>query len=61
MVVLKTSKVSPRTQVIVVELFKEAGFPPGVLNLLSLSTKNSPALTPEIIAHPAVRHINVKI
>lgn len=60
-VVLKTSEVSPRSQSLVVELFEEAGLPAGVLNLISLSTKNAPALTAEIIAHPAVRHINVII
>ena len=60
-VVLKTSEVSPRTQALVVELFEEAGLPAGVLNLITFSPKKAPALTAEIIAHPAVRHINVTI
>ncbi|KAF8804740.1 aldehyde dehydrogenase [Phlegmacium glaucopus] len=57
-VVLKSSEVSPRSQALVVELFEDSGLPAGVLNLISLSRENAPALTAEIIAHPAVRHIN---
>lgn len=60
-VVLKTSEVSPRSQVLVAELFEEAGLPAGVLNIISMSRESSPVLTAEIIAHPAVRHINVRI
>ncbi|TFK31023.1 aldehyde dehydrogenase domain-containing protein, partial [Crucibulum laeve] len=57
-IVLKSSEYSPRSQAIVVELFLEAGLPPGVLNFISISRENAPALTSEIIAHPAVRKIN---
>jgi len=57
-VVLKTSEYSPRSQSIVVDLFEEAGLPAGVLNLISCSPNKAPALTAEIIAHPAIRHIN---
>jgi acyl-CoA reductase-like NAD-dependent aldehyde dehydrogenase len=56
--ILKSSEFSPRSQSIVVELFEEAGLPPGVLNFISMSRENAPALTAEIIAHPAVRCIN---
>ncbi|KAK0482435.1 Aldehyde/histidinol dehydrogenase [Armillaria novae-zelandiae] len=57
-VVLKSSELSPRSQFIVAELFQEAGLPAGVLNLVSVSKEDSPALTAEIIAHPFVRKIN---
>ena len=58
-VVLKSSEYSPRSQALVVELFQEAGVPAGVLNFISISRENAPALTAEIIAHPLVRNINV--
>jgi len=58
--VLKGSESTPGTQALVAELFEEAGLPAGVLNILSISRENAPALTAEIIAHPAVRHINVR-
>ncbi|KAL0958043.1 hypothetical protein HGRIS_000219 [Hohenbuehelia grisea] len=57
-VVLKSSELSPRSQLVVVELFEEAGLPPGVLNFVSMSRETAPALTSEIIAHPAIRKIN---
>ncbi|KAG7447024.1 aldehyde dehydrogenase [Guyanagaster necrorhizus] len=57
-VVLKSSELSPRSQFIVAELLHEAGLPEGVLNVVSISREDSPALTAEIIAHPAVRKIN---
>ncbi|KAK0215616.1 Aldehyde/histidinol dehydrogenase [Armillaria fumosa] len=57
-VVLKSSELSPWSQFIVAELFQEAGLPAGVLNLVSVSREDSPALTAEIIAHPFVRKIN---
>ncbi|EDR01973.1 uncharacterized protein LACBIDRAFT_175070 [Laccaria bicolor S238N-H82] len=57
-VVLKSSEYSPRSQALVVELLQEAGLPAGVLNFISISRENAPALTAEIIAHPLVRNIN---
>ncbi|KAK0232067.1 Aldehyde/histidinol dehydrogenase [Armillaria nabsnona] len=57
-VILKSSELSSRSQFIVAELFLEAGLPAGVLNLVSVSMEDSPALTAEIIAHPFVRKIN---
>ncbi|KAH9477607.1 Vanillin dehydrogenase [Psilocybe cubensis] len=56
--VLKSSEISPRSHSIVVELFKEAGLPDGVLNFVSMSRDSAPSLTSEIIAHPAIRHVN---
>ncbi|KAF9564492.1 ALDH-like protein [Agrocybe pediades] len=56
--VLKSSEFSPRGHAAVVELFHEAGLPPGVLNFVSVSRENAPTLTAELIAHPAVRSVN---
>ncbi|CAA7268425.1 unnamed protein product [Cyclocybe aegerita] len=57
-VVFKSSELSPRSQSLVVDLFEEAGLPAGVFNFISISRENAPALTAEIIAHPAVRITN---
>ncbi|EMD35466.1 hypothetical protein CERSUDRAFT_96582 [Gelatoporia subvermispora B] len=57
-VVLKCSEVSPRSQAIVLELFKEAGLPDGVLNFISTSRSDAPTRVAEIIANPLVRAIN---
>ncbi|KAF8699475.1 hypothetical protein AX14_000920 [Amanita brunnescens Koide BX004] len=56
-VVLKSSEYSPRCHSIVVEVFHEAGLPDGVLNFVSCSRENAPALVADIIAHPLVRKI----
>ncbi|KAH9848740.1 aldehyde dehydrogenase [Lenzites betulinus] len=57
-VVLKTSEISPRTQIIVAEIMEKAGLPKGVLNFVSVAKEDSPARVAEMIAHPAVRKIN---
>ncbi|TDL24450.1 ALDH-like protein [Rickenella mellea] len=57
-VVVKPAEVCPRSQAVAIEVLHEAGIPPGVLNLVSVSKDNSPKLTAEIIANPLVRHIN---
>ncbi|KZT05339.1 ALDH-like protein [Laetiporus sulphureus 93-53] len=57
-VVFKTSENSPRTQFIIAELLHEVGLPKGVLNVVHISRENAPAMTSEMIAHPAVRKIN---
>ncbi|KAI0731464.1 Aldehyde/histidinol dehydrogenase [Fomitopsis betulina] len=58
-VVLKTSESSPRSQTLMAELLHEAGLPNGVLNIISTRRVDSPPRSAEIIAHPAVRKINV--
>lgn len=42
-------------------LYLQAGLPPGVLNFLSISRENSPKLVAELIGHPYIRHLNVRI
>ncbi|KAF9491691.1 aldehyde dehydrogenase [Pleurotus eryngii] len=56
-IVFKCSELSPRSQAIVADLFAEAGLPPGVLNIISISRETAPELTAEIIAHPMVRKV----
>ncbi|KAF9487174.1 Aldedh-domain-containing protein [Pleurotus eryngii] len=56
-IVFKSSELSPRSQVIVADLFAEAGLPPEVLNIISISTDTALQLTAEIIAHPMVRKV----
>ncbi|KXN85580.1 Salicylaldehyde dehydrogenase [Leucoagaricus sp. SymC.cos] len=57
-VVFKGSELTPRTHYIVAKIFHEAGLPKGVLNCISASAPNTPALVAKIIAHPQIRHIN---
>lgn len=57
-VVFKGSELSPRCLFAVVSVLHEAGVPPGVLNYISCSAANAPAVTGGIIASPSVRKIN---
>jgi benzaldehyde dehydrogenase (NAD) len=57
-VVLKASELCPQTHTLIVEVFVEAGFPDGVVGLVT----NAPAAAAEVVAalidHPAIRRIN---
>jgi acyl-CoA reductase-like NAD-dependent aldehyde dehydrogenase len=57
-VVLKGSELSPRTHQLIIETLQEAGFPPGVVNFVSHSAADAPAVVEAMIAHPAVRRVN---
>ncbi|KAF5356532.1 hypothetical protein D9758_008271 [Tetrapyrgos nigripes] len=57
-VVFRSSELSPRSQFIVIQAFREAGLPAGVINFISTSRENAPELTANIIAHPLVRKVN---
>jgi aldehyde dehydrogenase (NAD+) len=54
-VVFKPASLTPATAVRIVELFEEAGVPPGVLNLIIGSGSDA---GDEIISHPAVKAIS---
>ena len=54
-VVFKPATLTPATAVRIVELFEEAGIPPGVLNLIIGSGSDAGA---EIINHPAVKAVS---
>ena len=55
---LKASELSPATHHFIGKLFKDAGFPPGVLNVIQHSREDAPAVVEQLIAHPATRKIN---
>ncbi|KAF9776509.1 hypothetical protein IL306_005292 [Fusarium sp. DS 682] len=57
-VVLKGSELSPRTHYFVARLFSEAGFPPGVVNLILHRPEDAPEIVGYLIRDPAVRKVN---
>ncbi|KAH8707123.1 aldehyde dehydrogenase [Phaeosphaeriaceae sp. PMI808] len=56
--VLKGSELSPRCYWAITDVFREAGLPEGVLNLLFHDPRDAPKITETLVAHPAVRKIN---
>ncbi|KAI9442980.1 aldehyde dehydrogenase [Lactarius indigo] len=56
-VVVRPSEVCPHTSSLVTDALHDAGLPAGVLNFLPMSVEDTPSLTSEIIAHPAVRKV----
>jgi acyl-CoA reductase-like NAD-dependent aldehyde dehydrogenase len=57
-VILKASEICPGTHWLIAECLREAGLPPGVLNVITNAPEDAPALIEALIAHPAVRRIN---
>jgi len=57
-VVLKASERCPRTHGLVVDAFAAAGFPEGVINLVTNAPEHAPEVVGALIDHPAVRRIN---
>jgi acyl-CoA reductase-like NAD-dependent aldehyde dehydrogenase len=57
-VVLKASEACPALHLLIGTVFQEAGFPSGVVNVISNAPADAPALVEHLIAHPAVRRIN---
>jgi acyl-CoA reductase-like NAD-dependent aldehyde dehydrogenase len=57
-VVLKASELSPGTQNMLGQVMREAGLPPGVLNVLTNDPADSGKVVEAMIAHPAVRRVN---
>src|SRR6185312_13952747 len=57
-VILKASERCPRTHGLIVEAFEAAGFPPGVVNLVTNDPKDAAEVVGSLIDHPAVRRIN---
>ena len=57
--VLKPSEEAPVSGgIMLAEIFDEAGFPPGVLNVITHTKEDAPEVGDEMIAHPAVRRIS---
>ncbi|HXZ13416.1 MAG TPA: aldehyde dehydrogenase [Candidatus Sulfotelmatobacter sp.] len=57
-VVLKASEESPGTHLSIAQVFEEAGFPPGVLNVLTNAPADAAEVVDELIAHPETRRVN---
>ncbi|KAF5972255.1 aldehyde dehydrogenase [Fusarium bulbicola] len=57
-VVFKASEVSPRTLWAIADVFREAGLPDGVLNVIFHERSNAAAVTAALIEHPEVKKIN---
>jgi acyl-CoA reductase-like NAD-dependent aldehyde dehydrogenase len=57
-VILKGSEVSPGTHAMIGEVFRDAGFPDGVVNVILNAPADAADVVGEMIAHPAVRRIN---
>ncbi len=57
-VILKASERCPRTHGLIVDAFKAAGFPNGVVNLVTNEPDHAAEVVGALIDHPAVRRIN---
>jgi acyl-CoA reductase-like NAD-dependent aldehyde dehydrogenase len=56
--VLKASELCPLTHRLIGEVLREAGLPPGVLNVVTNAPADAADIVQALIAHPAVRRIN---
>jgi acyl-CoA reductase-like NAD-dependent aldehyde dehydrogenase len=57
-VVLKASELCPGTHRLIGDVFRDAGFPPGVVNVVTNAPADAPPIVERLIANPAVRRIN---
>merc|ERR1711939_249116 len=57
-VILKTSEMSPKTQMVYAKLFMDAGLPAGVLNIVHVAPADAAKTVEALIAHPAVGKLN---
>jgi len=57
-VILKASETCPRTHALIIEAFEEAGFPEGVVNVVTNSPETAPEIVGALVDHPAVKRIN---
>jgi vanillin dehydrogenase len=55
---LKASEFSPGTHHFIGKIFRDAGFPPGVLNVIQHRREDAPGVVEALVAHPATRKIN---
>lgn len=56
--ILKASELAPATQLAIGEAFRRAGFPDGVMNVITNAPEDAPEVVAALIAAPEVRHIN---
>jgi acyl-CoA reductase-like NAD-dependent aldehyde dehydrogenase len=57
-VILKASELCPKTHCLIGDIMREAGFPAGVINVVTNAPKDAAVIVEALIAHPAVRRIN---
>lgn len=57
-VVLKASELCPHTHQLIALAFMDAGFPDGVVNMVTNSPEDAAGVVAALIEHPAVRRIN---
>jgi len=57
-VILKASETCPRTHALIVEAFAEAGFPEGVMNVVTNAPEDAPEVVGALIDAPEVKRIN---
>lgn len=57
-VVLKASELCPGTHSLIGEVLREAGLPPGVINVVTNAPADAAAVVEALIVHPAVKRIN---
>src|SRR5690606_7969248 len=56
--VLKSSEMCPETHRLIGQCFIDAGFPPGVVNVISNAPEDAGAIVETLIRAPEVRHVN---
>ncbi|WIW44439.1 aldehyde dehydrogenase [Bradyrhizobium sp. 62B] len=57
-VILRSSEMCPGTHQLLGSILNEAGFPPGVVNVLSNAPQDGPQIVEALVGHPNVRRIN---
>jgi acyl-CoA reductase-like NAD-dependent aldehyde dehydrogenase len=57
-VILKASELCPRTHSLIIEAFAAAGFPDGVVNIVTNAPKDAASIVGALIDHAAVKRIN---
>lgn len=56
--VMRASELSPGSHLLLGEVFAEAGFPEGVVSVVTNDPADGPDIIKALIEHPAVRHVN---
>jgi acyl-CoA reductase-like NAD-dependent aldehyde dehydrogenase len=57
-VIFRTSEACPATHHLIGRILNDAGFPKGVVNVISNAPADAPKIIEALIAHPAVRRVN---
>ena len=57
-VVMKASEICPRVHCLIGQVFREAGFGDGVVNVITNDAQDAAAIVEALIDHPAIRRIN---